>query len=62
MMEPEPMRAVIQDNGSHADDDLILDDAAVDGGVVADGDPVADDDRVAVALAVEDGAVLNVGV
>ena len=36
--------------------------AAVDGGVVADGDPVADDDRIEVALAVEHGAVLHIGV
>jgi len=34
----------------------------VDGGVVADGDPVAHDYRIEVALAVEDGAVLDVGV
>jgi hypothetical protein len=34
----------------------------VHGGVVADGDPVADDDRIEVALAVEHGAVLHVGV
>jgi hypothetical protein len=34
----------------------------VHGGVVADGNPVADDDRIEVALAMEDGAVLNVGV
>jgi hypothetical protein len=34
----------------------------VDGGIVADGDPVAHDDGIEVALAVEDGAVLDVGV
>jgi hypothetical protein len=33
----------------------------VDGSVVADGDPVAHEDRILVALAVEDGAILNVG-
>jgi hypothetical protein len=33
----------------------------VDGDVVADGHPVADDDGVAVALAVEDAAVLHIG-
>jgi hypothetical protein len=54
--------AIVQDGGSHADDAHILDHAAVNGGVVADGDPVAHDDRMEVALAMEDGAVLDIGV
>ena len=51
----------VQDRGADADEDVVLDGAAVDGGVVADADSVADQDRVEVAHAVEDGAVLNVG-
>ena len=54
--------AVVQDAGADADEALVFHDAAVDRGIVADGDPVADDDRVEVTLAVEDGAVLDVGV
>ncbi|SPE21381.1 hypothetical protein SBA5_300025 [Candidatus Sulfotelmatomonas gaucii] len=53
--------AVVQDAGSHADYAHILDDAAVDRGVVPDGHPVADDDRIKVALAMENRAVLHVG-
>ena len=62
MMQPSPMRQLFRTRGSHADDAHVLDHAAVDGGVVADGDPVAHDDGIEVALAVEHGAVLHVGV
>jgi hypothetical protein len=51
----------VEDRGADADEDVVLDGAAVDGGVVADADAVADEDRVEVAHAVEDGAVLDVG-
>jgi len=53
---------IVEDRRAHADQNGILKDAAVDGGVVADGDPVADDDGVDVPHAMEDGAVLDVGV
>ena len=51
---------VVEDGGTDADEDGVLEDAAVDGGVVADGDHLADDDGIEVAHAVEDGAVLDV--
>jgi hypothetical protein len=54
--------AVVQDPGPDADQNRVLDHASVDRGVVADGDPVAHNHRIEVALAVEDGAVLYVGV
>ena len=53
--------SVVENGGADAYEDLVFEDAAVDGGVVADGDHFADDDGVEVAHAVEDGAVLDVG-
>ncbi len=52
----------VEDDGTHADEDVVFEGAAVDGGVVADGASRADDDGVQVPHAMEDGAVLNVGV
>ena len=54
--------AAVEDHRAHADQHRVLNHAAVDGGVVANGHPVAHDDRIEVALAVEHGAVLHVGV
>ena len=54
--------AVIQDSDAHPDEDVVFDHAAVDCGVVADRDPVSDNDRIEVALAMEDGTVLNIGI
>jgi hypothetical protein len=54
--------AVVEDSAAHADEAGVFDGASVDGCVVADGDPVAEGDGVDVAHAVEDGAVLDVGV
>ena len=51
---------VVEHSGAHADYDVVCDDAAVDGGVVADGNPVTDDDGIDVSLTVEDGTVLDV--
>ncbi len=50
----------VEDDGADADEDVVFEGAAVDGGVVADGAAVSDEDRVEVALAVEDGTVLYV--
>jgi len=57
-----PDAGIVENDCADADETCVFDDAAVDGGVVADGDPISDDHRVLIALAVEDGAVLNVGV
>jgi len=54
--------AVVEDCDAHPDEHIILDNAAVDCGVMADRDPVADGHRVEVALAMQDGTVLDVGV
>jgi PIN domain nuclease of toxin-antitoxin system len=54
--------AIVQYRDAHTDEHRVLDTAAVDGGIVTDGDPVADLDTIEMALAVEDGAVLDVGV
>ena len=62
MMEPSPMRALFRDHHAHADQAGIFHDAAVDGGVVADRDPVANDDGIAIAHAMQHGAVLHIGV
>ena len=51
----------VEDDGTDTDEDVVFEGAAVDGGVVADGAAVADDYGVKAALAVEDGAVLDVG-
>ena len=51
----------VEDDGADADEDVVVDGAAVDCGVVADADAGADEDGVEAAHAVEDGAVLNVG-
>ena len=51
----------VEDDGADADEDVVVDGAAVDGGVVADADAGADEDGVEAAHAVEDGAVLDVG-
>ena len=56
------MRLSFRMRRAHADQHRVFDYAAMDGGVVADGDPVAHDDRVKIALAVENGAILHVGV
>ena len=52
---------VVEDNGTDADEHLVLYDAAVYGGVVAYGDQFADVDGVQVAHSVENRAVLNIG-
>jgi hypothetical protein len=51
----------VEDDGADANQDVVFQGAAVDGGVVADGAAVSDDHRVEVALAVEDSTVLDVG-
>jgi hypothetical protein len=51
----------VEYDGTDADEDVVFEGAAVDGGVVADGAAVSDDDGVEVALAVDYGAVLDVG-
>jgi len=51
----------VQDGCTDADEDVVVNGAAVDGGVVADADPVTDEDGVEVAHAMNDGAVLDVG-
>jgi len=53
--------SVVEHASAHADDDVVCDDAAVDGGVVADSDPVTNYDGIEIALAVENSAVLHVG-
>jgi len=45
-----------------ADENRVLKHASVHGGVMCNGDPVAHNDRIKVALAMENGAVLDVGV
>jgi hypothetical protein len=57
-----PNAAIIQDACANADKAFIFNDTPVDSCIVADGHPVAHDDRVEVALTVEHGAVLYVGV
>lgn len=52
----------VENARADADQDGVFNDASVDGGIMADGDPVAHMDRKEVALAVEDGAILHVGV
>ena len=54
--------AIVQHTGADADEAFVFNHAAMNRGVVADGDPVADNDPVEIALAMEDGAVLDVGV
>jgi isopentenyl phosphate kinase len=43
------------------DEHRVFNHAAMHGGVMSDGDPIAHDDRIDVALAVENGAILDVG-
>ena len=56
------MRALFKITDAHADEAGIFDDAAVDGGIVADRDPVTNDDGIAIAHAMQHGAVLHIGV
>ena len=53
--------SVVKHSGTHTDDDVIANDAAMDSSVVADRDPITHDDGIEVALAVEDSTVLDVG-
>jgi len=57
-----PNAAVVEDPRANADKAFVLNHAAVYRGVMADGNPVSHDDRIEVPLAVENGAVLDVGV
>jgi len=57
-----PNAAIVQDPGANTDKALIFNHASVNGSVVANGYPVAHHYRVEVALAMEHGAVLDVGI
>src|SRR5205807_6540525 len=53
---------IVKHHGPHADETVVADVAAVQGYGVAHGDPVAQRDAILIAHAMQDGAILDVGV
>ena len=51
----------IEYDRAHADENFVLEGAAVDGGIVSDSAHIADDDRMQKLHAVQDGAILDIG-